>query len=254
MPTIYDAVEVSAIPADAKILLAYIDGNYNTYSQIKNRFPTATVLTVTTTGRNRADICDVESGDATPSIAARGVSLGLYPTVYSSLSTYGELVQAMGPHQPWQWFAASWTGTPHNVQGAVATQYASPFNHTSPGNYDISITDSTYPYTIPSIPRPLPPTGKPMPVSAPIVFTNEQHVLQVSYDTLWHKWFTGTWHNEVVASPTGGVSTVHVTLPDQTPQVTVINKQLLVTVEDAGDRVYYFALNESGSWGCNELP
>ena len=84
MSTIYDAVDVAAIPANAQIILAYIDGYYQTYSAVRARFPNALILTVTTTGLNAADICDVESGDATPAIAAKGVAAGLYKTVYSS--------------------------------------------------------------------------------------------------------------------------------------------------------------------------
>ena len=52
LATVYDAVDVSAIPADAKIVLAYIDGNYVTYPACQARFPKAQILTVTTTGTN----------------------------------------------------------------------------------------------------------------------------------------------------------------------------------------------------------
>ena len=149
---VYDAVEVSAIPADAQIVLAYIDGNWPTYSQIKTRFPHATILTVTTNGFNTADICDVESGDATPAIASAGVKHGLYDTVYCARSNLGPLVTAMSD-LPWHWFAADWTGVQHLVPGSVATQWAAP-GFGSPGNYDISVTNGVWPH--PPVP-PAPP-------------------------------------------------------------------------------------------------
>ena len=140
--TIFDAVDVPAIPADAQTILAYIDGGYVTYAAVKARFPNARILTVTTNGKNRADICDVESGDATPAIAAAGVRAGLYPTVYSALSTRGALTAALWGLE-WNWYAADPTGVPHIVPGSVATQYAWP-GYGSPGNYDISLAEDAW--------------------------------------------------------------------------------------------------------------
>lgn len=159
MTTIYDAVDVAAIPASAQIILAYIDGGYRTFNAVRARFPNALILTVTTNGLNSADICDVESGDATPAIAARGVAAGLYGTVYSDTSTHGALVAAI--RGAWQWYAADPTGTPHLVPGSVATQWAWP-GHGSPGNYDISVTNGVYP----NAPAPVTPPN-PQPAPAP---------------------------------------------------------------------------------------
>ena len=147
MATIYDAVDVAAIPADAQIILAYVDGGYVTLPAVKQRFPHATILTVTTTGFTKADICDCETGDATPEIVASGIANGLYHTVYSNRSTLPQLVKAIG-NLRWNWYAADWTGVPHLVPGSVATQYADP--PASGGNYDVSITDGVWPFVAPS--------------------------------------------------------------------------------------------------------
>lgn len=162
---IYDAVDVGAIPATAQAVLAYLDGGYVTLPAVRARFPHAQVLTVTTTGHSRADICDVESGDATPSIAAQGVRSGLYRTIYSATSTYGALRAALAG-LAWDWFAADPTGVAHVVPGSVATQWAWP-GHGSPGNFDISETNGVWPGS--PAPSPAPP--------APPVSSTEDNML-----------------------------------------------------------------------------
>ena len=145
MATIYDSVTVSALPfhSDA-IYLGYVDGAWPNYAAVKARFPNNRVLSVTTTGFTKADICDVETGDASPQIARLGVQNGLYDTVYSARSNLAPLDAALRG-LAWHWFCADWTGVPHLVPGSVATQYADP--PASGGNYDISITDGTWPNT-----------------------------------------------------------------------------------------------------------
>lgn len=155
MATVYDSITVEAMPSDPKaIYLGYVDGQWPTFAAVKARFPHNVVLSVTTTGFTKADICDVEQGDATPEVAAAGLRNGLYHTVYSARSTLPELVKAFG-NTPWHWFCADWTGVPHLVPGSVATQYADP--PASGGNYDISITDGTWPN--PPAPKPTPPSA-----------------------------------------------------------------------------------------------
>lgn len=145
--TIYDAVDVAAIPASATTLLAYIDGDYVTLPAVRARFPKATILTVTTNGRSKADICDVESGDATPAIAAQGVRDGLYDNVYSALENEDALFDLLAG-KDWNWFAADPTGEEHLVPRSVATQWAWP-GHGSPGNFDISVTNGVWPAPTP---------------------------------------------------------------------------------------------------------
>jgi hypothetical protein len=159
MTTIFDAVDVAAIPANASVILAYIDGGYRTYNAVTARFPKARVLTITTTGLNKADICDVESQDATPAIAARGVRAGLYRTVYSDRSTKPALDAALAGLQ-WDWYAAA-PGSPAKViAGSIATQYAWP-GYGSPGNYDVSVCLDSWLNGSPApgpAPSPVPPT------------------------------------------------------------------------------------------------
>ena len=162
MTTIYDAVDVAAIPANAQTILAYIDGRYQTYNAVKARFPNARVLTITTDGLHKADICDVESQDATPAVAARGVKNKLYRTVYSDRSTKASLDAALA-QEKWDWYAAA-PGSPAQViAGSVATQYSWP-GYGSPGNYDISVCLDSWLNGLTPTPTPTPtPTGGKMP-------------------------------------------------------------------------------------------
>jgi hypothetical protein len=151
----YDAVDVAAMPAGGAFYLGYIDGGYVTYPAVKARFPSAQVLTVTTSGRNKARICDVESGDATPAIFAQGVRGGLYRTAYSDMSTYDALVAACGGLS-WDWFAADPTGTEHIPAKAVACQWAWGQLGQVPGNYD---ADVAYTSWLNPTPQPAPSQG-----------------------------------------------------------------------------------------------
>lgn len=100
-----------------------------------------------------------------------------------------------------------------------------------------------------------------MPVSQVIQFKpNQQDVFQVSLDTLWHKWMLPGkgWNNENVGEVALDPSGKPVTLPkfpDQIPMVTVLNGQVLVTVQDSTGKAWYFAQSSNvDGWGVNELP
>ena len=142
--TVYDSVNVAAIPADAQVILGYVDGAdpeiAGNYAAVVKRFPHAHVVSVTTTGRNRAMMCDCEKYDLSPAMvrtwADNDLYLGPLPLVYSSVSRYSRVRSAMTPLQ-WTWWAADWTGTPHLVDRSSATQYADPA--TSGGDYDLSV-------------------------------------------------------------------------------------------------------------------
>ena len=252
MTTIYDAVDVAAIPASATTILAYIDGNYVTYPAARKRFPSARILTVTTSGKNAADICDVESQDATPAIAAAGVRAGLYHTVYSDVSTKPALDSALSG-LAWQWYAAHPTGVPHLEPNSVATQYAWP-GYGSPGNYDISMTNGTYPNAPapqPAPPVPQPPLGETEVAQSPVFQfkAGQLDVIQVSGGYVWHKWNGGGgWANEVLPKPAGVTYT-------GTPEVAVLGGACWVTVEDTNSHVWTFLQTSTGStWNEGSLP
>ena len=103
------------------------------------------------------------------------------------------------------------------------------------------------------------PTEKPMPVTQTVSYHSGtlNHVFQQSQGSLWHKWqnMAGAWHNECLAGPKGGVAhNGNVTFVGQ-PEVSVINSQCCLTVEDSNMRAWYFAQTSgSSTWGVNQLP
>lgn len=255
---VWDAVNLDDLPPEAATghIIAYVDGDMPTYEAAKLRFPKASIITFTTTGLSEANWCDVERYDATPEIGAKGLGR-LYMGLYSSKSNYTTLYSAVGRSFPW--WAADWNGVPHLVPDSIATQWGSPANQTSPGPYDISLAlPAAAPDDIQPPPPYIPPTSPPeapVPVSPAVEYNSQQHVFQTSYGALWHKWWhAGVWKNEVLTSPLGGITNTKMVIPDQTPQVSIISSQLLVTVEDQTKRVQYFALNGAGQWGIVELP
>lgn len=165
----YDSVDAKAIPADAKLILTYIDGNYITDHDVAVRFPTAERVSTTTTraGNLSARIYDCERGDGnateTAAWAKEKITLHRRPTIYCS--RVGET------NFGWSWVKAAlsiqniplsavdfgiadYTGVKHLVPGSAFTQYDNPPH--SGGDYDISVTNGIWP----NVPTPtLTPTG-----------------------------------------------------------------------------------------------
>ena len=163
MTIMYDSTTPGAIPTNAGMVAYYVDGAYAWKPLEVARFPGAIKVPVTTTGRHNVLVCDVETGDLT---AAEGAAwalveldLGNRPTLYASWSTWHELFFQLGllkiPESAVDWWAADPTGIRHLVPGSVATQYAWP-GRGSPGHFDLSVTNGTWPGTMHAVP-PAPP-------------------------------------------------------------------------------------------------
>ena len=156
--TVYDAVDVAAIPANAQYVLAYADGAWPTIQKARARFPKATIWTVTVTGGTRADMGDCEGGDLSPGGAAGGYVGGQFRWIYSADSNAGPILSSLGGH-PFPWWAAEPNGQPHINPYAIATQFAWP-GYGSPGNFDISLADPSKLGVTPPAPAP-PPAPSP---------------------------------------------------------------------------------------------
>jgi hypothetical protein len=130
---IYDSVTPSALPSSSQAVAVYADGNYAAApSQVGQR---GLVLWIDTNGSDtRADVLDVEPGDATPAQAAMWVAQKLDASpnsvaiVYTMRSDWGA-VQAAVNALPWwmpshtRYWIADPTGVPHIVPGSQATQW-----------------------------------------------------------------------------------------------------------------------------------
>jgi Putative peptidoglycan binding domain len=178
MGTMFDAVDVAAIPKDAQIVAGYVDGNWPTYDDVVAAFPDAAHVSITVTGKPGAMVADCESGDLTPQTAAgwakAEIDAGRRPCIYYSRSAAPAVSAALAAEGVQlggvDYWVADWTGTPHVVAGSVATQYADPPK--SGGNYDISETVDGWPVATPApgpapAPSPEPPTPAPAPPPAP---------------------------------------------------------------------------------------
>jgi Putative peptidoglycan binding domain len=142
--TMYDALDLNAIPTSAQ-MVAYYPHDPRTTGTVA-RFPKTTVLvTVDNQGNHTdCDVLDVEPGAAWPPatvvdpwLAAKQAQ-GKTGTIYANLANIGAVRAAT--KRPFDWWAAQWTNVPHSVAGSVATQY----ENTS--SYDLSlVTDANWP-------------------------------------------------------------------------------------------------------------
>lgn len=86
----YDSVTAEAIPA-AGLVLGYVDGDYQTWTALHERFKDSgtVVLSVTVNVRPGADVADCELGNASPADVAKWARDELHarrrPTIYGSV-------------------------------------------------------------------------------------------------------------------------------------------------------------------------
>ena len=158
MITAYDTA-ANAWPSDTEYALCYLNGLYANVSYVRQHFPKASILTIDVTGVGEADIVDVESGDATPAVAAAGLEEGRYRAAYASLSTGAQIGALMS--RPWNYFAADPTGTPHfpaatRLATVIGCQYAwAQLGQTQGRNIDISVVSESF-FGIAPTPPPTP--------------------------------------------------------------------------------------------------
>ncbi len=138
-----DSVSASAIPADTPVVAGYADGLYAWSPADWARFPNAVKLSIAVRPATSADILDIETGDALPSDAPGWCDRfnrpgRRRPTLYCNLSNWPAVKAAVGARQVDYW-VADYTGSPHNVPGAVACQY-----HDFGGYDESNIIDPTW--------------------------------------------------------------------------------------------------------------
>jgi hypothetical protein len=153
--TMYDAVNVDALPHHTAIALGYVDGRDTSghFAAMHRRFPGALVIPTTVTGEHLdAKVGDVERGDMTPEHGAqwahRKVSAGEAPTLYCSASNWPTVraeVAALKfpPGPPVSYLVALYDGVAKIPRGAIGKQY-------STGSFDTSIVSADWPGVIPT--------------------------------------------------------------------------------------------------------
>ena len=166
----YDSTTAADLPTDGAVYLAYVDGRYANYTQVKARFPRKPVVRITVTGRTfDADMADVESGDLSPASAAVWAKGKLarkeYPVLYFPESSRGAVVNALRANgvDPAKvgMFPAQYDGKATlNHPGDMGKQYASSDvpagqpGHTN-GHKDVSVVRPYWPGVDPK-PAPAP--------------------------------------------------------------------------------------------------
>lgn len=124
MRTMFDAVTVADIPADATMVAGYVDGRYANLPEMRIRFPRALVVSVTVAGGD-ADVLDVENGDASPAQAPGWIAAHPSGSLYCNASTLPAVRAAFGDRPLPPIWLADYDGDPTIPACAVAKQYAS---------------------------------------------------------------------------------------------------------------------------------
>lgn len=120
----FDDVNVSLLPINAKAYAAYVDGHWPNYALVVKNHPHAQhVVSIAVLAKDDADALDVEPGDATIAQAAAWVKRQhakghRTPIVYTSLAWGEQLIAALakaGLHYgvDYLWWSAHYTGHPH---------------------------------------------------------------------------------------------------------------------------------------------
>lgn len=130
--TMWDAIEISQIPANPQAVAGYVGGQWPTWSSLVKAFPRASVLSIAVNSSEDADCLDIENGDAVPSDApawyarqkARGVAR---PCFYANTSTMPAVLAALnGGHvarSKYRVWTAHFTHAAHIEPGSDATQW-----------------------------------------------------------------------------------------------------------------------------------
>jgi hypothetical protein len=158
--TMYDSTEISAIPAGAKLVAAYVDG-FGGYEAAVARFGAANVVSISVQNTN-ADVADVENGAMTPADLpgwlARQYARGIMrPGIYCNQSTWPSVKAVVGGNtRVSYWIAApgeNGSAGPESIDGADAVQ------NVWEGTYDVSVCQPTWPWykTPPAPPKPVYP-------------------------------------------------------------------------------------------------
>ncbi|MGH9088905.1 MAG: hypothetical protein ACRDYZ_12485, partial [Acidimicrobiales bacterium] len=154
MSTMYDSVNVSALPAGGDAYAGYVGGHWPTYDAVVARFPGIPVLSIAVNDTEDAEALDIEHGDAVVAQAsawnarqrARGVTL---PVNYTSVANVGSLLAPV-PRSSIRLWTAHYTGAPHLCSPACfpgmpttadATQWS---DQGGAGTYDVSLLSTTF--------------------------------------------------------------------------------------------------------------
>jgi hypothetical protein len=176
--TMYDSTNPGAIPANAQLVAAYVDG-FGGYTAAVARFGASKVVSISV-GNNNADVADVETGAMTPGDLpgwiARQVARGVKrPVVYCNESTWPSVKAAVGGANVSYWIANP--GGNGIISGADAVQ------NVWEGSWDSSVVQPSFPFYNGTVTPPPPPP----PVTYPLKAGDTGALVITTQDNL-NKW------------------------------------------------------------------
>jgi hypothetical protein len=176
--SMYDAADANLAPPGADLYAGYVDGNYQSYHQLRARFPGKLVIPIAVfPSTNDGIIFDGPPDNSTWDRVVDWVVMrrraGVDPTVYTDSDQWATGVQEFNARGvvPPHWWIANWNGQPNIPAGAVGHQYANIGER-----YDISIVADHWPGVDPApappppppVTHPAPPPPKPVPPPVPV--------------------------------------------------------------------------------------
>jgi hypothetical protein len=159
MRTMFDAVTPGNLPRSAVMVAGYVDGLYENVAAIRARFPNALEVSIAVRWTDRAQVLDVENGDATPAQAVTWCTDTMSDvsnddlTVYANADTMPAVraaFKAAVVTLP-QLFVADYDGVAELPAGYIAKQFA------SNAAYDTSVVADYWPGVDPAPKPPAPP-------------------------------------------------------------------------------------------------
>lgn len=149
----YDSTDPALIPTTAPVVAGYVDGDYAWSQQDWDRFNCPKVRITINDGALTANVCDVEHGDLTPSLAATWCwhkihVLSQRPTIYCSLSNVetckAELTRMNIGLTEVDFWIADYTG--RAATNPPSTLYPNSIGHQyiDTGTYDLSVITPTW--------------------------------------------------------------------------------------------------------------
>lgn len=186
-----DSASIDQIdPASVDLVGYYVDGRYVPSAASLARFAGKVHVPISVNPSGNAGVVldgapDNGSTGEEPGWVARRRQAGVDPTVYTTLSLWPSLIQAMnsaGVAQP-HWWIADWNNQAAMISGAVAHQYA-----TVPYRYDLSIVADYWPGidpiqngpSPPPVTTPQPPTPPPPP--PPDLIEDDMLIISAPHD------------------------------------------------------------------------
>jgi hypothetical protein len=171
----YDAVNVSNLPAGGDCYAGYVNGKWPTYAAVRAKYPGLPVLSISVFSAGDADCLDVETGDATaadcPEWVRRQQIRGVHqPVLYTFQSNLGAVMAALNgagiPRSAVRLWSAHW-GAGQHICSPTACRAAATCDGTqwdSNNNYDTSLLVGSF-FTAPQTAQPAQPAGQPAPAA-----------------------------------------------------------------------------------------